>query len=579
MNQPPGGQAADAAGAGAAFASAAAELTGTLADEGVQHLFINPGTDTAPVQEALAAARKDGTAHPRAILCTHEFVALSSAMGHYFATGTPQAVMVHVDAGTLNLGGALHNAQRNRVPAVIFAGRTPYSISPDIPGHRDTAIHWQQEQLDQQAVVRAFGKWTMEVPRGRDLGGIVRRAYQVAQTHPRGLAYVMLPREALMEPTGPGLARRLPPPRAAAPDPAALAEVAQCLASADRPVIVTDRAGTRPGTVASLVEIADLLGCPVIDHRDRVSFPQQHPLYAGDDTGLLREADVVLLLDCEVPWIPAQVSPPASATLLQIDIDPVKATMPTWTYPVDLAITADTSLALPLLAGELQGLATPARAGRWQERRDQVSGRLAEVRGQWEALARSGDPGAAADAMVAALSRALPDDAVVLAETVTNKAAMVRQLDREPGSYFDTGSPALGWAVGGALGVKLARPSAPVFAVCGDGAFNFGVPTAAIWSAQRAGAPFISVILNNRAYRASRLPVQRLYPGGAADAEGTFPETDLGPAPSYPDLARAYGGDGRVVRGPAEVAAAVEECLAIQAGGRCAVLDLQLPAD
>lgn len=560
------------------FGNAAAELIATLADEGVQHLFINPGTDTAPVQEALAAARKDGSPHPRAVLCTHEFVALSAAMGHYFATGTPQAVMVHVDAGTLNLGGALHNAQRNRVPAVIFAGRTPYSLAPDIPGHRDAAIHWQQEQPDQQAVVRAFGKWTMEVPRGRELGGIVRRAYQVAQTDPRGLGYVMLPREALMEAGGTGLARRLDPPRPAAPDPAALAEAAGRLAGAGRPVIVTDRTGARPEAAAALAEIAGLLGCPVIDHRDRASFPHRHPLYAGDDTGLLREADVVLLLDCEVPWIPAQVSPPASATVLQIDIDPVKATMPTWTYPIDLAITADTAIALPMLAQELRALATPELAARWRERRERVSERLAQVRGEWEALARSADPGAAADAMLAALNRALPPEAIVLAETVTNKPAMIRQLSREPGAYFDTGSPALGWAVAGALGVKLARPGSPVFAVCGDGSFNFSVPTAAIWSAQRAGAPFIAVILNNRAYRASRLPVQRLYPGGAAEAEGTFPETDLGPAPSYVDLARAYGGDGRAVSSPAGVAAAVAECLDIQASGCCAVLDLQLPA-
>ena len=71
---------------------AASELVATLADEGVQHLFINPGTDTAPVQEALAAARKEGTPSPRAVLCLHEFVALSSAMGHYFASGTPQEI-------------------------------------------------------------------------------------------------------------------------------------------------------------------------------------------------------------------------------------------------------------------------------------------------------------------------------------------------------------------------------------------------------------------------------------------------------------------------------------------------------
>lgn len=557
---------------------AAAELTATLADEGVQHLFINPGTDTAPVQEALAGARAGGSPSPRAVLCTHEFVALSSAMGHYLASGTPQAVLVHVDAGTLNLGGAVHNAQRNRVPAVIFAGRSPYSITPDIPGHRDTPIQWQQEQLDQQAVLRAFGKWTMEVPRGRDLGTVVRRAYQVAQTDPKGPAYVMLPREALMDPVSPGLARRLVPPRPPAADPAALAEAALCLADAGRPVIVTGRTGTRPSAVAALVDVAELLGCPVVDHRDRLSFPPGHPLYAGDTTDVLRDADAVLILDAEVPWVPVDVTPPPSATVLQIDIDPVKATMPLWTYPVDLAITADTSLALPLLADELRRLATPAREGRWRTRREQVTGRLAELRKQWDALAGSAEPSAAPDVMLAALNRVLPLHATLLEEAVTNRPAVLRQVDREPGFYYATGSPALGWAVAGAMGVKLARPESPVVAVCGDGSFNFSVPTAAIWSAQRAGAPFTVVILNNRAYRASRLPVQRLYPGGAADAEGSFPETDLGPGPSYVDLARAYGGDGWVVRSADDLPEAVEHGLALQADGRCAVIDIQLPA-
>jgi acetolactate synthase I/II/III large subunit len=557
---------------------AAAELIQILADEGVRHLFINPGTDTAPVQEALAGARAAGSPSPRAVLCTHEFIALSSAMGHYLASGTPQAVLVHVDAGTLNLGGAVHNAQRNRVPAVIFAGRSPYSITPDIPGHRDTPIQWQQEQLDQQAVLRAFGKWTMEVPRGRDLGPIVRRAYQVAQTDPKGPAYVMLPREALMDSVSPGLARRLPPPRPAAADPAALTEMALCLADADRPVIVTSRTGTRPSAVAPLVDVAELLGCPVVDHRDRLSFPPGHPLYAADITDLIGDADVVLVLDAEVPWVPAQVTPPPSATVLQIDIDPVKASMPTWTYPIDLSITADTGLALPLLAEELRRLATPAREGRWRTRRDQVTGHLAGLRKQWHALASSAEPSAAADVMLHALNQVLPSHATVLEEAVTNRPAVLRQVEREPGRYFSTGSPALGWAVAGAMGVKLARPDSPVVAVCGDGSFNFSVPTAAIWSAQRAGAAFTAVILNNRAYRASRVPVQRLYPGGAAEAEGSFPETDLAPGPSYVDLARAYGGDGRVVRSADDLPEAVEHCLTLQADGRCGVIDIQLPA-
>jgi acetolactate synthase-1/2/3 large subunit len=557
--------------------TAAADLVAALAGEGVSHLFINPGTDTAPVQEALADARARGTAHPRAVLCTHEFVALSSAMGHYFASGAPQAVMVHVDAGTLNLGGAVHNAQRNRVPVVVFAGRSPYSTDPAVPGHRDNTIQWQQEQPDQQALLRAFGKWTLEVPRGRDLDPIVRRAYQVARSDPSGPAYVMLPREALMEPGAqrPAAALRVPYP--AAPDPAGLADAARALADARRPVIVTARTGARPEAVPTLVALAELLGAPVIDHRHRANFPARHPLYAGADTAVLRDADAVLLLDVEVPWVPAGDAPPPDAAVVQIDVDCVKHTMPTWSFPVDVALTADTGTALPLLLSELRGLATPARTGRWGERRAEAAERLAALHRTWDELGGSADPGAAPDAMLHALDKALPPEAIVLEEAITNKPAVARQIVRDPGTYFHTGSPALGWAVAGALGVKLARPDAPVVAVSGDGAFGFSVPTAALWSAHRAGAPFVSVILDNRAYRASRLPVEHLYPDGTARARGDFPETDLSPAPDYTHLARAYGAEAEAVDHPEHLPAAMNRALEVQASGRCALVDVRLP--
>ena len=557
---------------------AASELVATLADEGVTHLFINPGTDTAPVQEALAAARVAGTPHPRSILCTHEFIALSAAMGHYFATGEPQAVMVHVDAGTLNLGGAIHNAQRNRLPVVVFAGRTPYSTSPDVPGHRDTFIHWPQEQPDQQGVMRGFVKWTMEVPRGRELGTIVRRAYQVARSTPTGPAYVTLPREALMEPGSRAPAARLLTPRPAAPDPSGLADLAAILADARRPVIVTARTGANPAAVDALVKVAELLGAPVIDQKHRLNFPPRHRLYAGADTTPLRTADAVLLLDTEVPWVPALEGPPADAAIVQIDIDCVKATMPTWTYLVDVALNADTALALPLLEEELRGLATPEREARWASRREEAAAAMAELHLAWEALGGSSEPHAAADAMLHALNKALPPEAVVLEEAVTNKPAVARQIVREPGQHFETGSPALGWGVGGALGVKLGRPDAPVVTITGDGSFNFGVPTAALWTAHNAGAPFVSVILNNQEYRASRLPVQALFPGGSAVEGRDFPETVLSPAPDYARLAEAFGGHGEVVERPDDLPAALGRALEAQADGRCAVIDARLPS-
>jgi acetolactate synthase I/II/III large subunit len=549
---------------------AAGALVALLADEGVDHLFINPGTDTAPVQEALAAARAARAPHPQTVLCIHEHVALSAAIGHHMASGRPQSVMVHVDAGTLNLGGALHNAQRNRTPVVVFAGRAPYSPAPDVRGHRDSPIHWQQEQLDQAAVMRAYGKWAMEVPRGRELAPIARRAFQVAQAPPSGLAYVMLPREALMEPAPADLPRRLPPPSPAAPDPAALDRVADALAEAERPVVITARSGVHPENVATLVRIAELLGAPVVDQRDHLSFPGRHPLAAGPGgEGPLRQADVVLLVDVEVPWVPAVAAPPAGATVLQLDVDPAKPTMPLWTFPVDVAVTADSRLALPALEEALRGRAAPARLAAWQARRAEVERGIAS--------GRSGRPQDVPEAVLAAVDRALPHDAVVLCEAVTSRLAAVRQIDRAPGRFFQTGSPALGWALGAAIGVKLARPAAPVLALVGDGSFNFGVPTAALWSARRMQAPFVTLILNNHSYYASKRPVQTLYPEGAAALADDFPEADLSPELDYVTLARACGGDGRVVSAPDEVGEALRWAFGLAADGCCVVLDVRLP--
>ncbi|OBI96244.1 thiamine pyrophosphate-requiring protein [Mycobacterium sp. 1465703.0] len=556
---------------------AAADLIALLADEGVSHFFINPGTDSAPIQEALAAARAAGTPTPQAVLCVHESIALAAAIGHHMVSGRPQAVMVHVDAGTLNLGCQLHNAQRNGTPVVVFAGRTPYSSAPAVRGHRDTYIHWQQEQLDQPGVVRNYVKWHMEVPRGRELAPIVRRAFQVAQSCASGPAYVMLPREALMEHGAGALPRRLAPAIPPGPDPGALGRLAGILVAGKRVVIVTSRTAADPATATVLARIAELLGAQVIDQGDRANLPLDHPLHVVGDAGPLENADTVLLLDCEVPWVPAQLAPPANARVVQIDGDPVKPSMPLWSYPVEIALTADTRVALLLLEQTLLRLATEELREKWAVRRQTAEADTAERRREAMRRAASDCPADAPDAMLAALSSALPDDAVVVQEAVTNRPAVARQVRRPPGRLFDTGAPALGWALGGAFGVKLARPQAPVVAICGDGSFNFAVPTAAFWSAHRYQAPFVTVVLNNQSYLASKLPVQGLYPNGVSVRENDFPETRLTPDTDYAALAKACGGSGRSVQTAAEMSEAIKWALAEADQGRCAVLDVRLP--
>jgi acetolactate synthase-1/2/3 large subunit len=217
------------------------------------------------------------------------------------------------------------------------------------------------------------------------------------------------------------------------------------------------------------------------------------------------------------------------------------------------------------------------RRAAWERRCEEVAGRLREVHEAWRRRAASDAPGDLPDAHLAALDRALPADAVVLEEAVTNRGACGRQVDREPGAFFSSGAPSLGWSLGAGIGAALAAPGRPVVAVCGDGTFHFGIPTAAFWSAHRAGAAFLTVVLENGGYFASKRPVMALYPDGASVAAGRFPETEFPDAPDVVAIARACGGDGSVVRRPDEMAAAVERGLATVRSGRCAVIDVKLP--
>ncbi|MCS7001869.1 MAG: thiamine pyrophosphate-binding protein, partial [Dehalococcoidia bacterium] len=132
---------------------------------GVTALYINSGTDTFPIQEAIAKRLYYGERAPRVVLCLDEVVAGAAAHGHFMVTNQPQAVLVHVDVGTQQLGGSVHNAQRGRAGMLLCAGRAPVTLDPAVPGARSHMIHWIQEQLDQNGIVRGYTKWDYELRR------------------------------------------------------------------------------------------------------------------------------------------------------------------------------------------------------------------------------------------------------------------------------------------------------------------------------------------------------------------------------------------------------------------------------
>lgn len=551
-----------------------------LVAHGVEYLFLNPGTDTAPVQEAIVALAEAGEPVPTIVSCLYENVALAAAHGYFCVTRRPQAVLVHVDAGTQNLGANLHNAQRAHAGVLIFAGRTPYTVDGSVPGGRDRGIQWFQDEPDQPGIVRNYVKWSHELARTDTLNYLIPRAVQVAASEPAGPVYMTVAREVLMAPLD-GVTvlpvERTRPAVTAPGDLDAIETIADWLADAERPIAVVGDVGRHPEAVAPLTALAERLGMVVNDKSGPLNVPLSHPLFRWDVAAALREADVLLLLDAQVPWIPRETQPPPTARIAQLDIDPVKASIPLWGFPVDLPLQGDTSKALPLLLAAVERRATPERRAAWAARRQRLEAEAAEQRQQLARRvesARTRRP-LSLDWAMAALGAALPADAIVLEEAVTSQAVVRRHIRREqPGTLLHPIGPGLGWALGASVGAKLAAPDRTVVAVVGDGTFVFGSPIAALYAAQYARTPFLTVIVNNGGYNASKQPIVGLFPGGASVQANAFPGVRFQEPPDYAALARSCHAFGERVDDPAAVEPAIQRALAAVAGGQAAVLDL-----
>ncbi len=166
---------------------------------GVDHIFLNPGNDIVPILEAMAKFKALGRHSPEAILCLHESVAMAAAHGYFMVSGKPQVVLVHVDVGTQQVGGELHNAQRGRIGVILCAGKSPSIFEGEKQGGRSRPVMWYQDQLDQAGIVRGYVKWEYELRHTENIHHVVQRAFQIAATEPCGPVYLTLPLELLRE--------------------------------------------------------------------------------------------------------------------------------------------------------------------------------------------------------------------------------------------------------------------------------------------------------------------------------------------------------------------------------------------
>ncbi|HEU4353143.1 MAG TPA: thiamine pyrophosphate-dependent enzyme [Burkholderiales bacterium] len=545
----------------------AESLLRALRAMGVERIYASPGSDWAPVWEALAGAKPGEV--PEYVSVRHEETAVAMANGYAKASGKLPAVVLHTTVGTLHAAMALRISLHERVPMVVLAGESIAFAEDGAPLGRQ----WLRLLTDIGGPARLIEpcvKASLPLMASQLLAPTVQRACQLALSAPRGPVFLSVPIEHLLNDVSMELpTASLPAPPA--PDPAALDALAGKLAAARNPIIITEEAGRDRSAVDALVRLAETLGAPVFDAWQPYyfNFPREHPLYGGVVNDAVPECDAVVLVDAVLPW-----HPPSAVKNIRVFVlgeDPLRSKLPYWGFRTDAVIPGELRTSLIGLAARL-GKNSPRSNSRWREKRKSERDALRAA-----ARAAGTEPHITTAWVAHSLNELLPRDAILVDETITHRLDLVRLVERlGPGGFYEASFGGLGMGLGVALGVKQADPARTVVCTIGDGAFHYNPVPASLGAAQEHRLPIFVILFNNAGYLSQKADVAKYYPQGHAVKTGRVAGTSIAPAPDYAALARAYGGVGERVEAPDEVRAALQRGFDAIAHGRLALLDLVL---
>jgi acetolactate synthase-1/2/3 large subunit len=294
--------------------------------------------------------------------------------------------------------------------------------------------------------------------------------------------------------------------------------------------------------------------------------------FGFDPTGTMDDADLVVVIESDVPWILDTQALAPGCRVAHIGEDPAFQRYPMRSFPSDLSITAHAAHAITALDEALGRLKLDGK--KIEQRRERLTERSRKRREQNAKTSTSNSEKISPAYLSRMVGEAVGPDAIIF-----NEYSMMQEhcLREKPGTYYGL-SPAggLGWGFGAALGAKLAAPEKFVVATLGDGAYVFSNPLVGHWVSQAQNLPILVVLFNNSGYLSQKRDVSNYYPQGAAAKAGRVIGTPISPAVNYAKLAEAYGGYGEKVEKPADVAVAIQRGLKAVAKGQLALLDMTL---
>lgn len=560
------------------------ELVDSFADAGVGAVFFTSGSDIMFYQEGVARRQAQGRPDPQLVTVPHELVNLAAAMGYSAVSGRPSVTAVHVDVGTLNYGAGIHSVSRSGLPVILTAGMPATADPGSMTGARDGGHFCTQQVPDQNGILRQYMKWDHQLQYRDNPWNVAGRAVQVASAYPPGPVYLSIPREVSMLASRESSATRVPfaargPVTIGVPPTRLVNELVQSLVNAKNPMVVVGNGGRDPRSVPILAAFVEQFGLGVIDGcvpaANYQCLPMNHPLYWK--RGSVKDADLVIVLECDVPWLAGRDDPPVDAKVFLVSPRPVADYLALLDIRATESVISDTAAFCSAVLDELQKHASVDRE-KLLRRSDRVRQNVAAAResDRQRVLARRSDDYIDPEWAAMAVADAMPANALVLDDTVYS--APVRQyLTLEgPAQYFRNTSSAGGWGPGAAFGAALAQHERPVALVIGDGFYMYGVPTCALWAARAHKAPFLSVVFQNNSYNTGTEETARFYPGGFSQrggfVGGYFPQPV-----DFALEAQSVGAYGENVHKGSELAPAIQRAFANVAEGRSAVIAVQLP--
>jgi benzoylformate decarboxylase len=468
-----------------------------LKDEGITHLFGNPGTTELPIMHALKE-------HPDLtyVMAMQESLVVAIADGFSRASGRLVACNVHVAPGLGNAMGSLYNAKFTGTPMILTAGQQEQGHGLMEPMLYDSLVRMAEPLV----------KWAVEVTRLEDLPRIVRRAAKIATTTPTGPVFISLPGDILNAEAGIDLGRSTRVDSRVAPSAEALRGLVKRILGAEHPIVVVGDEIVKSDALEEAARFASILGCPVYQQTVAYGshFLSEHPCFVGSLPRIQKQTseiigvhDLLIVLGAD----PVRMSVfsenaplPGDMPIVQIglvDGDLAK------NFPVEIALKADVRETLRVLIPALSSAGgetlvqraqigtTKLQSKNWSSQRKAIVEQISLKRANFPI-----DP----DWLALQVIEAMPADAILVDEGLTSSRYIpALRAHRDRYGYHALASGGIGWGLPASVGVSLANPDRPVVCYSGDGSAMYSIQS--LWTAAHHKLPLTVVLVNNGGYR------------------------------------------------------------------------------